>query len=127
MATFLSWKSFADAYGFDYVQPRPGLLPLSDQRKLAAITAQLHGTKDQALLARLLNPSIFGKMQMLAERRRKWEPWQAARQAEKRALRNRTGECISYRPSGALAAEEVTALVAARAQDSILLNRVWPP
>ena len=127
LATFLSWKSFADAYGVEVYSPRPSLLPLAGQRKLAAITAQLHGTKGQAILARLLNPSFFGKLQNLAEYRRKWEPWHATRQTGSARMAAAQAERTSYRPKGALTDEEVTAPVAAQAQDSILLNLLWPP
>jgi hypothetical protein len=129
--TFLAWKSFADGNDMDVFGSDPLWLPLGHQRKLAAIAAQLHGTPTQALLARFLNPSHFGALQKLADDRAKWQPWDAeqrkahaATEAERAAER---AEQDRYRQKDSLTPDEVTALVAEKAQDSILLNRLWPP
>lgn len=51
VATFLAWQRFAEVNDQSPFGSDPVWLPLSHQRKLAAITAQLHGTQTQALLA----------------------------------------------------------------------------
>jgi hypothetical protein len=127
VVTFLAWRRLAEASDLPVFTSNPAWLPLSAQRKLAAITAQLYGTGTQALLARLLNPSTFSALRKIANDRVRWLAWskehetaQAARRAEK-ATRD------SYREKGSLTQDEITSLIPARAQDSILLNRVWPP
>ncbi len=125
--TFFAWRKLAEANGFSAFHSNPDWLPLSAQRKLAAITAQLHGTATEALVARVLNPSIMGMLRKIAGDRAKWEPWNAQQEQAAAAEGVRRSERDSFRADGSLTPEEVTALVAERAQDSILLNRVWPP
>jgi Domain of unknown function (DUF1963) len=127
VATFLAWQKFAKISGLTAFHSNPAWLPLSAQRKLAAITAQLYGTPTQALLARLLNPSSYRALQQLAEDRAKWEPWAEEQKQQATARKAEQATRQSYRANGSLAPQEVTALVTERAQDSILLNRIWPP
>ncbi|WP_146038103.1 DUF1963 domain-containing protein [Tabrizicola aquatica] len=129
--TFLAWRQLADAHDLRAFGSDPGSLPLRDQRLLAAVTAQLHGTPTQALVARLLSPSHYRALAKLAADRKKWQPWQVtetqvqAQQSAERATEQAQRQV--FRKAGSLTPDEVAALVSATGQDTILLNRVWPP
>ena len=127
MLTFLASQDLDRANDLQPLGSGPGWLPLRDRRLLAAITAQLHGTWFQGLVARLPIPSHFRALQGLVNDRATWQPSAvAAQDADARASAERDKN-RSCREKGSLTPDEVTALVAAQARDSILLNRLWPP
>jgi Domain of unknown function (DUF1963) len=124
---FVAWQALADTNGLNTFPCDPALLPLTSQRKLAALTAQLYGTPGQARLARFLNPSIWAMLGRIAAERAKWEPWRAAQADVASARASEQSTRQSYRAKDSLTQDEIIALIADRAQNSILLNRVWPP
>lgn len=125
--TFLAWRKLAMVNDLAFLDADPAWLPLSHQRKLWAITALLYGSKSQALLARLLNPSIFGILRKLAQDRARWQSWDMQQQQAAAHRQAEHASRQSYCETGSLTPEEITALISDRAQDSILLNRIWPP
>ena len=126
VATFLAWRPLAEANDLPLLAADPAWLPLSQQRRLAAITAQLYGTRLQAVVARLMNPSILGVLAKTAQDRAKWETWDKGQQQAAATRQSEHSSRQSYREKDSLTQDAITSLIADRAQDGILLNRIWP-
>lgn len=113
--------------GFDQATVQTGLLPFRSQRLLHAAAAILSGDPRQERIARILNPTHRTFLAMVAEAPEDLPAAPAAPAAPVAPPVAAPPPAPNNRGAGGLTPEEITDLIADRAQDSILLNRLWPP